>query len=147
MALDEYSVVAMAIQKMDSKLEKLSDDVSDVRVILGKQDVLLEKIINLEANANENNKRIHHRIDEIESSVIDMRDYHLKDGCPFHQKFAAKRDEYVKHIEEKADNFDTRLKVLEGNGKKIWEVARNKAIEWAVVFVILAVLLKFGVTK
>ena len=107
MALNENSLVAMAIEKMDSKLEKLSEDVSDVRVILAKQDVLLEKIINLEANSTENNKRIHHRIDEI----------------------------------------DTRLKVLEGNGKKIWEVARNKAIEWAVVFVILAVLMKFGVTK
>ena len=107
MALNEYSVVAVAIEKMDSKLEKLSEDVLGVRVILAKQDVLLEKIINLEANSTENNRHIHHRIDEI----------------------------------------DTRLKVLEGNGKKIWEVARNKAIEWAVVFVILAVLMKFGVTK
>ena len=147
MALNEYSVVAVAIEKMDSKLEKLSEDVSDVRVILAKQDVLLEKIINLEANSTENNKRIHHRIDEIENNVNDMRGFHLKDGCPAHQKFTAQRNEYVKHIEEKADNFDTRLKVLEGNGKKIWEVARNKAIEWAVVFVILAVLMKFGVTK
>lgn len=147
MALDEYSVVAVAIQKMDSKLEKLSDDVSDVRVILGKQDVLLEKIINLEANTNENNKRIHHRIDEIENDVADMRDFHFKDGCPVHQKFTAKRDEYVKNIETRADGFETRLKVLEGNGKKIWEVARNKAIEWSVIFVIGAVLLKFGITK
>ena len=111
MALNEYSVVAMAIEKMDSKLEKLSEDVSGVRIILAKQDVLLEKIINLEANSTENNKRIHHRINEI------------------------------------VNGFDTRLKALEGNGKKIWEVARNKAIEWAVVFVILAVLMKFGVTK
>lgn len=147
MALDEYSVVSMAIQKMDTKLEKLSDDVCDVRMILGKQDVLLEKIINLEANSIENNKRIHHRIDEVESKVRDMSEFHFEEGCPVHQKFVAKRDEYVKHIEEKADNFDTRIKVLEGKGVKLWEVARNKAIEWSVVFVIGAILLKFGVAK
>ena len=145
MALDEYSVVAVAITKMDSKLEKLQDEVADIGKVLTKQDVLLEKIVNLESNTTENNKRIHHRIDEVEKRVNEMNDFHHEDGCPVHRQFVAQKNEQLKRIDEKASNFDERIKTLEGKGSKRMDVVINKVIEWSVVFIIGAILLKFGV--
>lgn len=145
MALDEYSVVAVAIQKMDTKLEKLAEDVFDVRVILGKQEVILEKITNLELSQTENNKRIHHRIDEVENKVNSMNEFHFEEGCPVHQKFVAKRDEYVRHIETRANNFEERLKVIEGKGTKRWELFVGEIIKFTVVIVAGLIALKLGV--
>ena len=136
MALDEYSVVAVALSKVDDKLEKLQDEVFSMSKVLAKQDVLLEKIVNLEINSNENNKRVHHRVDEIEKKIDRVNEAHNSGGCSVFR-------EYIAHNE--GLNIDDRLKTLENKGSKRWEVAVNKLIEWAILFVIGAVLLKFGV--
>ena len=137
MALDEYSVVAVALSKVDDKLEKLQDEVFSMSKVLAKQDVLLEKIVNLEINSNENNKRVHHRVDEIEKKIDRVNEAHNSGGCSVFR-------EYIAHNE--GLNIDDRLKTLENKGSKRWEVAVNKLIEWAILFVIGAVLLKFGVS-
>ena len=137
MALDEYSVVAVALSKVDDKLEKLQDEVFSMSKVLAKQDVLLEKIVNLEINSNENNKRVHHKVDEIKKKIDRVNEAHNSGGCSVFR-------EYIAHNE--GINIDDRIKTLENKGSKRWEVAVNKLIEWAILFVIGAVLLKFGVS-
>lgn len=145
MALDEYSVVAMAIQKMDNKLEKLQDEIVDIGKVLAKQDVILEKMVNLESNTAENAKRIHHRIDEIEKRVDDMNAFHHEEGCPVHKQFIAQRTEQVAQFKQAAVNLDERIKAIESKGAKRWEAVMIKVIEWGVLFALASVALRFGV--
>ena len=145
MALDEYSVVAMAIQKMDNKLEKLQDEIVDIGKVLSKQDVILEKMVNLESNTTENSKRIHSRIDEIEKRVDEMHDFHHKSGCPIHRQFISQRTEQVKSFEKITNDISTRLEKIEGKGSKRWEMFIGEIIKFAVVIVAGLVALKLGV--
>jgi len=151
MAMDEMSLGAVAVERLTESIErmderwyeaikemrsefKLYQEKTDAK--LEKMNELLGKLVHIDTEVKEGSKRIHHRMDEIDKKVEKINDGRTNGGCPTFR-------EYKAHVE--GLNLEERLKVIESKGSKRWEVIVNKMLEWAVVFVIGAVLIKFGV--
>lgn len=154
--MDEMSFVVTTLERINAKLDKHDDKI----------DMIVQAMQQL-VKVDTENKEIKEALSRLFKRVELVENNQNTDGCSAHKAFVKLRETEVKGIVEKCnakheeltkevhtlaktvdDNYedlDTRLKIVEGKGSKIWEVARNKAIEWSVVFVIGAVLLKFGV--
>ena len=151
MAYDSESLIATALERLNENMIRMDErwtkyqEKTDAK--LDKMSEVLGKLVYIDIEVKESSKRIHHRIDEIEKRVEKVEINQHEEGCPVHKQFIAQRNEQVVRFKKVSEDLDTRLKAIEGKGSKVWEVARNKAIEWSVVFVIGAVLLKFGVGK
>ena len=149
MAYDGESLIATALERLNENMIRMDErwtkyqEKTDAK--LDKMSEVLGKLVYIDTEVKESSKRIHHRIDEIEKRVKKVEVNQYEEGCPVHKQFIAQRNEQVTRFKEVAENLDTRLKTIEGKGSKRWEVAVNKLIEWAILFVIGAVLLKFGV--
>ena len=151
MAYDSESLIATALERLNENMIRMDErwtkyqEKTDAK--LDKMSEVLGKLVYIDTEVKESSKRIHNRIDEIEKRVEKVEINQHEEGCPVHKQFITQRNEQVVHFKKVSEDLDTRLKAIEGKGSKVWEVARNKAIEWSVVFVIGAVLLKFGVGK
>ena len=149
MAYDGESLIATAIERLNENMMRMDErqqkyqEKTDSK--LDKMGEVLGKLVYIDTEVKESSKRIHHRIDEVEKRVAKVEVNQHEEGCPVHKQFISQRNEQVTRFKEVAENLDTRLKTIEGKGSKRWEVAVNKLIEWAILFVIGAVLLKFGV--
>ena len=142
MAYDGESLIATAIERLNENMLRMDErwtkyqDKTDAK--LDKMGEVLGKLVYIDTEMKETNKRVHHRIDEVEKKIDRINEAHNSSGCSVFRGYIAHNDGL---------NIDDRLKTLENKGSKRWEVVVNKLIEWAVVFVIGAVLLKFGVSK
>ena len=140
MAYDGDSLIATALERLNENMLRMDErwtkyqEKTDAK--LDKMSEVLGKLVYIDAEMKEANKRVHHRIDEVEKKIDRINEAHNNGGCYVFR-------EYIAHNE--GLNIDDRLKTLENKGSKRWEVAVNKIIEWAILFVIGAVLLKFGV--
>lgn len=142
MAYDGESLIATAIERLNENMLRMDErqqkyqEKTDAK--LDKMGEVLGKLVYIDTEVKEGNKRVHHRIDDVEKKIDRINEAHNNGGCSVFR-------EYIAHNE--GLNIDDRLKTLENKGSKRWEVAVNKLIEWAILFVIGAVLLKFGVSK
>lgn len=153
MAVNQQSMSVVAVEKLAETIErmderwyevlkemrgefKLYQEKTDAK--LEKMNELISKLVHIDTEVKEGSKRVHHRMDEIDKKVEKINDGRVNGGCPSFR-------EYKAHVE--GLNLEERLKVIEGKGTKRWEVVVNKLIEWAVIFVIGAVLIHFGVNK
>lgn len=62
--VDPLSLIQVAVEKLDSKLDKTNDKVDGLTEIVSKQAVLFERLANFEINSKESINRIHERIDK-----------------------------------------------------------------------------------
>lgn len=159
MAYDAESLIATAIERLNENMirmderwnEAMKEMRSDFKQYqqatdskMDKTNDLLSKLVYIDTEMKEANKRVHHRIDEVVARVKVVEDNQHIEGCPVHKTFVAKRNEQVERFKEIAENLDDRLKTIETKGAKRWEVVVTEIIKYTVVLIIGAVLFKFG---
>lgn len=146
MAYDGESLVATAIERLNENMmrmdERWNEAMREMRsdfkhyqqatdAKMDKTNELLGKLVHIDAEMKEGNKRVHHRIDEIEKHVEKIEEKHNS------------VKEYI--IKFDGLNLDTRLKTIETKGSKRWEAVVIKVLEYSAIFTIGAVAFKLGV--
>lgn len=105
-----------AIEAMTKSIKELADTTKDtnkkiteIAKSLNKQEVILEKLANLEINSKDSINRVHKRIYELEKKVNEYHQWGNSDGCPA-----------VRVLKEKEHTADTRLEAnIKSNQKRI----------------------------
>lgn len=141
--LDEYSVVAVALERMNEKLDRHDEKFDIIATTLQ----TLVKIDTETKELRESMVRAFKRIEAVEHNQN-------TDGCPAHKSFVKVREEQLKGYNELAkkcqdnhDKLDARLKAIEELPKKRLEVAIVEVIKWATIIVLGIVGVKIGLTK
>lgn len=143
MPLDEYSVVAVALERMNEKLDR-HDEKFDVIA------QTLQKLVAVDIEL----KTTKDSLSTIWGEVRELKEHQATDGCPAHKAFVAVRaeqlkayDALAKECEERIEAMDKRIEVLEQKPLK----AMDKV--WMALLGALGtgiggyILLKFGVSK
>ena len=151
MAYDGESLVATAIERLNENMmrmdERWNESMREMRsdfkhyqqatdAKMDKTNELLGKLVHIDTEMKEGNKRIHHRIDEIEHKVQKIDDARLNGGCPSFKQ-------HIAHIE--GLHLEDRLIAIETKGSKRWEAVVIKVLEYSTIFIIGAVAFKLGV--
>ena len=151
MAYDGESLVATAIERLNENMmrmdERWNEAMREMRsdfkhyqqatdAKMDKTNELLGKLVHIDTEMKEGDKRIHHRIDEIQKNVEKIEEKHNTGGCFAFKEHLVKFDGL---------NLDTRLKTIETKGSKRWEAVVIKVLEYSAIFIIGAVALKLGV--
>ena len=141
--VDEYSVVAVALERMNEKLDRHDEKFDMIAQTLQ----TLVKIDTETKEMRESQARLFKRVEVLEHNQT-------TDGCPAHKNFLAVRAEQIKSYdvsakkcEEHYKELDTRLKVIEELPKKRLEVAIVEVIKWATVLALGVIGIKIGLTK
>ena len=141
--LDEYSVVAVALERINEKLDKHDEKFDMIAQTLQ----TLIKIDTETKEMRESMSRAFKRIEILET-------HQTTDGCPAHKAFVAVRneqlkgyDQLTKKCEDGYVDLNTRLKVIEDLPKKRLEVAIIEVIKWVTIVVLGIVGIKIGLTK
>ena len=140
MAYDGESLIATAIERLNENMIRMSDSQQKYQEKTdAKLDRLTEafsKLVAIDTEVKEGNKRVHHRIDENEKRLDKLEHARQNGGCP-----ALK--EHLAHID--GLNLEERVKVIEAKGTKRWETFVGELIKFTVVIVAGLVALKLGV--
>ena len=141
--LDEYSVVAVALERMNEKLDR-HDEKFDMRA------QTLQTLVKIDTETKElreSQARMFKRLEAVEHNQT-------TDGCPAHKSFLAVRNAQLKGYEDLAKTcqeshkeLDARLKAIEDLPKKRLEVAIVEVIKWATIIILGIVGVKIGLTK
>jgi len=141
--LDEYSVVAVALERINEKLDRHDEKFDMIAQTLQ----TLVKIDTETKELRESQARLFKRLEEVEKNQT-------TDGCPAHKNFLAVRTEQLKgyaalakKCEEHHKELDNRLKVIEELPKKRLEVAIVEVIKWTTIIILGIVGVKIGLTK
>ena len=141
--VDEYSVVAVALERMNEKLDRHDEKFDMIAQTLQ----TLVKIDTETKEMRESQARLFKRVEVLEHNQT-------TDGCPAHKNFLAVRAEQIKSYdvlakkcEEHHKELDVRLKVIEELPKKRLEVAIVEVIKWATVLALGVIGIKIGLTK
>ena len=141
--LDEYSVVAVALERMNEKLDRHDEKFDMIAQTLQ----TLVKIDTETKELRESQARLFKRLESVEHNQN-------TDGCPAHKSFLAVRNEQVRGYESLAKTcqdshkeLDARLKAIEDLPKKRLEVAVIEVIKWATIVVLGLIGIKIGLTK
>ena len=141
--LDEYSVVAVALEHMNEKLDRHDDKFDMIAQTLQ----TLVKIDTETKELRDSMARAYKRIEVMEQAQT-------TDGCPAHKSFLAVRaeqlksyDGLVKKCEAQYEGINKRLKILEDLPKKRLEVAIVEVIKWATIIILGIIGIKIGLTK
>ena len=141
--LDEYSVVAVALERINDKLDKHDEKFDMIAQTLQ----TLVKIDTETKVLREGQFKLLKRLEVVETNQN-------TDGCPAHKSFVKVREEQLKGYNELANKckenhkeLDARLKVIEELPKKRLEVAIVEVIKWATIIILGIVGVKIGLTK
>lgn len=153
MAIDSKSLNIVAVEKLSETIKTMDDRwyeaIKEMRtefklyqektdIKLEKMNELLSKLVHIDTEVKENNKRIHHRIDDNEKNIEHITATRLNGGCTSFR-------EHVAHMD--GLNLDERLKTIEERGSKRVEVAIIETIKWATIIVLGLIGIKIGLTK
>lgn len=141
--LDEYSVVAVALERMNEKLDRHDDKFDMIAQTLQ----TLVKIDTETKELRESMVRAFKRIENVEHNQN-------TEGCPAHKSFLAVRSEQLKgydaltkKCQDNNDKLDARLKAIEELPKKRIEIAIVEVIKWTTIIILGIVGIKIGLTK
>lgn len=123
-ALDEHSTIVLAIERLNENLEKINDrhdrfeeriglKMDKIQEDVSKFGTLFEKLLHVEKTHEENNKRVHHRIDDVVKRLDRIESLQNDVGC-------ATLREFKKEIEPRLtiiNKLDERTKELEDKPK------------------------------
>ena len=113
MAYNNESLLATAIERLNDKMDKIDEKVDNVQSDVNKFVVLFEKLAHMEKTHDDNNKRVHHRIDEIEKRVEKIEERQNNSGCPTFKSFQSGHDNELKYNLSKIDDHEKRIKAIE----------------------------------
>ena len=72
MPIDTESMILVAIEKLDTRFNKLDEKVDKMGEVLSKQELLFERLISIDDKVERNNKLVHKRIDALEARVANI---------------------------------------------------------------------------
>lgn len=110
---NNISVLVMAIERLAEGQADTNKKVDKLIESMGKQEVILEKLANIEKAHADSVKRIYHVIDEVKDRVLKIEDKQLTNGCFVLQKFITGHDNELKHNLEKIQKCDDFKKTVE----------------------------------
>ena len=113
MAYNNESLLETAIERLNDKMDKIDEKVDSVQSDVNKFVVLFEKLAHIEKTHDDNNKRVHHRIDEIEKRVEKIEERQNNSGCPTLKSFQSGHDNELKYNLNKIDDHEKRIKAIE----------------------------------
>ena len=151
---NNISVLVMAIERLAEGQADTNKKVDKLIESMGKQEVILEKLANIEKAHADSVKRIYHVIDEVKDRVLKIEDKQLTNGCSVLQKFIAGHDNELKHNLEKIQKCEGFKKTVETELNDI-KMKPLKAMDkvWMALLGAIGtgvggwILLKFGVGK
>ena len=110
---NNISVLVMAIERLAEGQADTNKKVDKLIESMGKQEVILEKLANIEKAHADSVKRIYHVIDEVKGRVDKIEDKQLSNGCSGLQKFITGHDNELKHNLEKIQKCEDFKKTVE----------------------------------
>ena len=110
---NNISVLVMAIERLAEGQADTNKKVDKLIESMGKQEVILEKLANIEKAHSDSVKRIYHVIDEVKDRVLKIEDKQLTNGCSVLQKFITGHDNELKHNLEKIQKCEDFKKTVE----------------------------------
>lgn len=110
--VDPLSLIQMAVEKLDSKLDKTNDKVDGLTEIVSKQALLFERLANFEITSKESINRIHERIDKHSERIKQVENYMHNDGCPAHKNFVVSRNYQLDKYNNIIQTTDSKLNQL-----------------------------------
>ena len=110
---NNISVLVMAIERLAEGQADTNKKVDKLIESMGKQEVILEKLANIEKSQSDSVKRIYHVIDEVKERVHRIEDKQLTNGCSVLQKFITGHDNELKHNLEKIQKCEDFKKTVE----------------------------------
>ena len=110
---NNISVLVMAVERLAEGQADTNKKVDKLIESMGKQEVILEKLANIEKAHADSVKRIYHVIDEVKDRVLKIEDKQLTNGCSVLQKFITGHDNELKHNLEKIQKCEDFKKTVE----------------------------------
>ena len=105
---NEISVLVMAIERLSEGQAQTNEKVDKLIESMGKQEVILEKLANIEKSHAESQKRVHKRRDAIEEDVKDIRKHHVT-GCTALNSFIARREVELKGYDHTIAEMESKI--------------------------------------
>lgn len=134
---NEY--VVTALERLDNKFEKLNGKVDKLSEILGKQELILEKILHIDNRISNVSKVVHKRVDELCERVHDIEENQAKHGCSQLNSLRAQRDEQVKAFSKEAEVL------TRGVAKNRTDIEELKAIPNQIAFKVVTAVITTAV--
>lgn len=108
----DISVLVMAVERLAESQSDTNRKVDKLIESMGKQEVILEKLANIEKNHQDSVKRVYHVIDEIKVRQDKVDEWLIGAGCPAHKSFVSKHDEKFVHSLSEIETLKTELNTL-----------------------------------
>ena len=107
------SGLVLAIERLAEGQADTNKKVDKLVESMGKQEVILEKLANIERAHADSVKRIYLVIDEVKDRVLKIEDKHLTNGCFGLQRFITSHDNELRHNLEKLQECEEFKKTVE----------------------------------
>lgn len=153
-SVDNISVLVMAVERLAESQSDTNRKVDKLIESMGKQEVILEKLANIEKSHGDSMKRVYHVIDEVKERVTNIEHTQHGGGCPSFQKFVTGHDNELKHNLEKIKSCEDFKKTIEEkitdlNMKpaKRWDSVVTTIITVGVTSIVVFIMAKIGVSK
>ena len=103
---DSISVLVMAVKQLAESQLDTNKKVDKLIESMGKQEVILEKLANIEKSTADSMKRVYHVIDDVKERVVAIEHKQINSGCQSFRTFQSSHDNELKHNLEKIDTFE-----------------------------------------
>ena len=154
MAYSNESLIATAIERLNDKMDKIDEKVDSVQSDVNKFVVLFEKLAHIEKTHDDSNKRVHHRIDEIEKRIEKTEERQNNGGCPTFKSFRSEHDnelrhnlEKIKNCEEFKANVETKINDMEMKPAKRFDGMITHGLSAFIGALVLYIMAKIGLSK
>ncbi|MDX1809722.1 MAG: hypothetical protein R3331_09300 [Sulfurospirillaceae bacterium] len=114
----DISLIVDAVKHLTKAHADTNKKVDKLIESMGKQEVILEKLSNIERSYIDAHKRLHKRIYENENRLSKIENNQIN-GCPALKSHIIQRETELKHYNSVIDSFDKRIEV---NTKDLEEV-------------------------
>jgi len=114
----DFAIEAMvkSIQELSETTKDSNIKLGDIAKSMGKQEVILEKLANLEGNTKDSINRVHKRIDDLEEYIKEAKKRGENGGCSslqllkaHEETIDAKLEANIKSNQERIDKIDGSL--------------------------------------
>ena len=107
---DSISVLVMAVERLAESQLDTNKKVDKLIESMGKQEVILEKLSNIEKAHIDSVKRIYHVIDDVKERVVAIEHKQINGGCQSFRTFQSSHDNELKHNLDKIAIFEKFMK-------------------------------------
>ena len=111
-ANNNIAVLIMAVERLAESQSDTNKKVDKLIESMGKQEVILEKLANIEKTHSDSVKRIYYAIDDVKERVDKIEKTQIIGGCQSFKTFASEYDNELKHSLEKiqkCEDFKTKI--------------------------------------